>query len=145
MEKEGYVSLWVGSIETDEMLNEYVSPLYTKEGGWGKSSFLKDFNIDFNAGFIEKIYRKETVNSIRKLIAGCSYEDVVIPQYEKIMKGVSKKKYNVGILFYNFQYKGNLEKVKGENYNFEFIGSVSYSKSDQLDEDICKPFRIWLI
>ena len=48
MEREGYVSLWIGNSKSDEELLEYVELVYTDDGDWLPSQFLQDFNIDIN-------------------------------------------------------------------------------------------------
>ena len=61
MEKEGYVSLWIGNLESDEKLLEYVELVYTDDGEWLPSQFLQDFNIDiddFNEDCIESVNNK---------------------------------------------------------------------------------------
>ena len=131
MEKEGYVSLWIGNLESDEKLLEYVELVYTDDGEWLPSQFLQDFNIDiddFDEDCIERVCLEKEVNSIIKLISGCSYEDIVIPKYEKLVDRVSTVKFNAGILLYNFQYDGNVESVNNKDYDFKFIGSVEYIK-----------------
>ncbi|AKC64194.1 immunity 22 family protein [Clostridium sporogenes] len=131
MEKKGYVSLWIGNIKSDDELLEYVDLVYTDDGDWLPSQFLKDFNIDiddFDDDCIERVCLEENVTSINKLISGCSYEDIVVPKYDKLTNGVSIVKYNAGILLYNFQYDGNVKSVNNKDYKFKFIGSVEYVK-----------------
>jgi hypothetical protein len=130
MEKEGYVSLWIGNSKSDEELLEYVELVYTDDGDSVPSQFLQDFNIDiddFDEDFIERIFEKET-NSITELISGCSYEDVLIPKYESLIGKVSSVKFNAGILLYNFQYDGSIKTVNNKGCQFEFIGAVEYVK-----------------
>ncbi|SHJ56724.1 Immunity protein 22 [Clostridium amylolyticum] len=131
MEREGYVSLWIGNIKTDDELLEYVELVYTDAGDWLPSQFLKDFNIDiddFDDDCIERVCLEQNVTSITELISGCSYEDIVIPRYEKITDGVSIVKCNSGILLYNFQYDGNVKSINNKDYEFKFISSVEYGK-----------------
>ncbi|MPQ34173.1 hypothetical protein E4V42_22570 [Clostridium estertheticum] len=129
MEKDGYVSLWIGNTKSDELLAEYVELIYNDDGEWVASQFLKDFNIDiddFDEDFIERIYSDDAVNSIAELIAGCSYNDIVIQKYDKIVFGSFSTKANTGILLYNFQYDGNTRSINNKDYDFKFIGSVGY-------------------
>lgn len=131
MEREGYVSLWIGNIKTDDELLEYVELVYTDDGDWLPSQFLKDFNIDiddFDDDSIERVCLEQNVTSITELISGSSYEDIVIPRYEKITDGVSIVKCNSGILLYNFQYDGNVKSINNKDYEFKFISSVEYGK-----------------
>lgn len=128
MEKEGYVSLWVGSINSYEELSEYVSLIYTKEGEWKSSPFLKDYDIDmddFDEDYIESVCIKNSVDSLEELICGCSYEEVVIPKFEKMLKSFNEK-INTAILLYNFEYDGTNRVIKTEDYYFKYIGTVMY-------------------
>lgn len=131
MEKEGYVSLWIGNIRSDEQLAAYVEVGYTEDGDCTPSQFLKDFQIntyDFDEDFIERICNEIETQSIGELILGCSYEEEIIPQYEKLVNGVSLEKFNAGILLYNFQYDGRVDSINGKGYEFKFVGSVKYSE-----------------
>lgn len=131
MEKQGYVSLWIGNSKSDEELLEYVELIYTDDGYYLQSQFLQDFNIDiddFDEDCIERVCLEKDVNSIIELISGCSYEDIVIPKYEKMVDELSLVKFNAGILLYNFQYDGNVGSVNNKDYEFKFIGSVEYVK-----------------
>ena len=83
MEKEGYVSLWIGNSKSDEELLEYVELVYTDDGDWLPSQFLQDFNIDiddFDEDCIERVCREKEANLISELISGCSYGDIIIPK-----------------------------------------------------------------
>lgn len=131
MEREGYVSLWIGNSKSDEELLEYVELAYTDDGDFLPAQFLKDFNIDiddFDEDFIERVCLDKEANSITELISGCSYEDVVIPKYENLINKVSSVKFNAGILLYNFEYDGNVKAVNNKDYQFKFIGAVEYTK-----------------
>ena len=48
MEREGYVSLWIGIIDSDLELSKYLELGYTDDGDYIPSQFLTDFNIDLN-------------------------------------------------------------------------------------------------
>ncbi|MCH5138498.1 immunity 22 family protein [Clostridiaceae bacterium UIB06] len=131
MEKEGYVSLWIGNIKSDRALSEYVELIYTDDGDCVPSLFLQDFNIDiddFDEDFIERICTDKQANSITGLISGCSYEDVVIPKFEKLSSIVMPSRINAGILLYNFQYDGSIRDINKNGYEFKFVGSVEYVK-----------------
>ncbi|APM39660.1 immunity 22 family protein [Clostridium kluyveri] len=131
MEREGYVSLWIGNSKSDEELLEYVELVYTDEGDFLPSQFLQDFNInidDFDEDFIERVCLEKETNSITELISGCSYEDIVMPKYENLIGRVSSVKFNAGILLYNFQYDGSIKAVNNKGYQFKFVGVVKYAR-----------------
>lgn len=129
MEQDGYVSLWIGKSESDEELLNYVETDYTEDGDCLPSQFLKDFNIDiddFDEDYIERVCLENDTNSVSEIIDGCSYGDIVVPEFEKMVDGIQVKKINSGILLYNFKYDGSVEVIKNKNYEFRYIGTVKY-------------------
>ena len=129
MEREGFVSLWVGHAESDLSLLEYVRIKYSEDGDYLPSQFLKDFNIDideFDEDYIERICLNKETHSIEKLINGCSYEDIVIPKFKDLLSEDSFEKFNAGILLYNFQYDNKIKEINNSKNIFRFIGSVEY-------------------
>lgn len=127
MEKEGVVSLWIGNMESDSELSEYVDLVYTDDEDELKpSKFLEHFQIDvddFDEDFIEVIYLQKRVTSITELISGCSYEETITSKFEELFKLISLKEVNVGILLYNFEYNGC---VMNSSNGLKFVGAVKY-------------------
>ncbi|MDE6707514.1 MAG: immunity 22 family protein, partial [Oscillospiraceae bacterium] len=81
MEKDGYVSLWVGNIESEEDFSEYMKIIYNDDGDAVSSMFSNDFQInidDFDEDFIECIFSKNKTQSLIKIIKNCSYEDTIL-------------------------------------------------------------------
>ena len=130
MEKEGYLSLWVGNIHSDDDLRKYVELKYTEDGEFEQSIFLNDFNIDideFDEDFIERVCYEDGVDTLSELISGCSYEDIVLPEILNEIEDRFKDKTNAAILLYNFDYDQNTSSVINAQYNFRFVCSVKYS------------------
>lgn len=129
MEKEGFVSLWIGNIDSQDSLDEYTELIYTEEGECLPSTFLADFNIDmddFDEDFIEKVCHKKNVKSLNELIAGCSYEDVVILRFTNVLGDGLLKGVNSAILLYNYEYDGNIKKTRNGEQSFRYISTVQY-------------------
>lgn len=128
MEKQGFVSLWIGNMCSQDLLNEYTELIYTDEGEWLPSSFLTDFNInidDFDEDFIEKICHENNINTLKELICGCSYEDVVIGKFVNMIGNKLPKETNSAILLYNFSYD-NKQKINNKEIGFRYMGTVQY-------------------
>jgi Immunity protein 22 len=123
MEKQGIVSIWLGNINTQSQLEEYVNLTYDEDGESVPSKFFVDFNIDMDdtdEDFIEKVVLEERSKNISVLLEGCSYEEIILP---KIKKSVNlDKMYNAVILIYNFEY----ENLVNSSKDFDFIISASY-------------------
>lgn len=134
MEKEGIVSLWLGNIGTEQFLKNYVDLIYTNDGEWEASQFLNDFNIDMidiEEDFIEKTIYSKANDNLDRLLSGCSYEDIVIPNVKKLISNKLNGKFNTAILVYNSEYNGEKIYINNEIYNIQYIGSVQYKILDK--------------
>lgn len=123
MEKQGWVSIWLGNINDEDSIGEYVNLTYDEDGESVPSQFFIDFNIDMDEideDTIEKAVYKNNSSDISALLDGCSYEEIIIP---KILKSINlKKSYNAVILIYNFEYKNEISSTGA----FDFIAATNY-------------------
>ncbi|MFP7392889.1 immunity 22 family protein [Niallia circulans] len=123
MEKQGWVSVWLGNINDEDSIGEYVDLTYDDDGESVPSQFFIDFKIDVDEtdeDTIEKEVYKNSSSDIAALLDGCSYEEIVIP---KIQKSINlKKSYNAVILIYNFQYQNEISSTGA----FDFITATNY-------------------
>nr|WGD92694.1 immunity 22 family protein [Bacillus subtilis] len=130
MERQNFVSLWIGSINDDESLSKYVELDYNEdEGDFLPSQFLIDFDIDIDEldeDFIEKVAHEKNCNNLSELIGGCSYDSVILPRFENIVGTAIPEHINVAVLLYNFEYDGREKEINDKNYSFKFIGAVPY-------------------
>ncbi|MEC0323404.1 immunity 22 family protein [Bacillus subtilis] len=130
MERQNFVSLWIGSINDDESLSKYVELDYNEdEGDFIPSQFLIDFDIDIDEldeDFIEKIAHGKNCNNLSELIGGCSYDSVILPRFENIVGTAIPEQINAAVLLYNFEYDGREKEINAKNYTFKFIGAVPY-------------------
>ncbi|WP_062049668.1 immunity 22 family protein [Bacillus sp. JCM 19034] len=126
MEKQGWVSIWLGNINDEDSIGEYVDLTYDEDGESVPSQFFIDFNIDMDEtdeDIIEKAVYKNSSSDISALLDGCSYEEIVIP---KIQKSINLKKlYNAVILIYNFEYNNEISSTGA----FDFIAATNYKYS----------------
>ena len=76
MEKEGYVSLWIGNIKSDDELMAYVELEYTDDGDCIPSKFLKlnSAILLYNFDFDEKIDRVNTSQYTFTFICSVKYK-----------------------------------------------------------------------
>jgi len=123
MEKQGWVSIWVGNIKEEDAIEEYVDLTYDEEGESEPSKFFIDFNIDMDEtdeDTIEKVVYKNSSSDISTLLEGCSYEEIIIP---KIKGSIDlKKSYNAVILIYNFEHNNEITSTA----DFDYITSTNY-------------------
>ncbi|MBR0008763.1 immunity 22 family protein [Bacillus subtilis] len=131
MEKQNFLSLWIGYIKNSSSLNDYVNLKYNEdEGDFLPSQFLIDFDIDIDEldeDFIEKVAHEKNCNNLSELIGGCSYDSVILPRFENIVGTAIPEQINAAVLLYNFEYDGREKEINDKNYSFKFIGAVSYA------------------
>ncbi len=127
MEREGVVSLWLGSVNSSETLNELLKVSYTEDGDFTPSKFAQYYSIyRYDPDITEANFFIQPKASLYELIEGFSYDEKIIlalcnRKTEKLLT-----EYNSIILFYNFKYVGHTVCVKQQNCYFEFIDSVNY-------------------
>ena len=123
MEKQGWVSIWLGNIKEEDSIEEYVNLIYDEDGEAVPSEFFIDFNIDMDEtdeDTIEKAVYKNSSGDISILLDGCSYEEIIIPKVKKNI--VLKRSYNAVILIYNFDYNNEIISAGA----FDFITATKY-------------------
>lgn len=123
MYKQGMVSIWLGNIKNQSLLYGYVDVTYDEDGDSIPSKFYLDFNIDMDEtdeDFIEKDFVSKKSDDLSKLLEGCSYDDVIIPNVKKKIN--ITKPYNALILIYNFEYENNIQAAS----DFVFVITTRY-------------------
>lgn len=121
MEKQGVVSIWLGTFASTQLLDEYTFISYDEEDDI-KAPFFQDFRIDLldvDDDFMEKEKIEKPSSSLSELLEGVSYDDIIVPQ---LTSTHLKRFYNTIILLYNYDYKERLRSVG----NVDFIAAVHY-------------------
>ncbi|MGE7767281.1 immunity 22 family protein [Peribacillus sp. NPDC096540] len=127
MQKEGFVSFWVGNINTSEELDNLLEISYTEDGDFIPSMFARSFGIDrYDDAVREADFYDEADNLLSRLLEGFSYDDDIIPKFSSLCGAQLTSEYNVVILLYNFKYEGIKKKTTINNSNLEFLGAVEY-------------------
>ncbi|RAS76917.1 immunity 22 family protein [Priestia endophytica] len=124
MEKQGIVSIWLGNLNGERDLEEYVALKYNEDGDSIPSPFFRDFHInqyETDEAFFEVEWLGENSKDIAKLLEGVSYEEVIIPKVKKYSE--LNKTYNSIILIYNFAYSGEVHS----SGKFNFILCTNYN------------------
>ncbi len=122
MEKQGWVSVWLGNMKEKDSIEEYVDLTYDEDGDSIPSTFFIDFKIDMvetDEDLIEKEVYKNRSSDIRTLLDGCSYDEFIIPQIKNIDL---IKSYNAIILIYDFDYSNEITSAGA----FDFITATKY-------------------
>lgn len=128
MQKENFVSLWLGKIKSEKDMNKYLEIKYTKDGDSIISKFARDFNISrYDNDFSEVEFLDDLSNNVYELIEGFSYDDIIIPYFKNILGEDLESSYNAVILLYNFKYDNSVSEVNNEIGCIKFIGETRYN------------------
>jgi thiamine pyrophosphokinase len=123
MEKEGFVSLFIGNSNSYEELQKYVLVSYTEDGDSIPSKFEKDFGIEYyNEDFREVEFCSQSSNDLRFLLEGFSYDEEIVPEFINICGERLDQEVNSVILLYDFKYDAKVDKAN----QFKFLGTVQY-------------------
>ncbi|MEJ9306855.1 immunity 22 family protein [Priestia megaterium] len=124
MEQIGYASLWIGKFSTSEELEKYLLVAYTEDGDAIPSQFEKDFKVDyFDEDFSEAHYANQDMRKLSHLLKGCSYDDVVIPNFVEKYGEYLPDGSDSMILIYDFQHN---KKSDNEINGVKYLGSIRY-------------------
>ncbi|WP_191556529.1 immunity 22 family protein [Metabacillus idriensis] len=127
MQKEGFVSLWVGNINSYKELDNLLRISYTEDGDFVPSKFAHSFDIErYDDATREAEFYDDAGNTLSGLLEDFSYDDIIIPMFSLVCGEHLNSHYNLVILLYNFKYEGVKQKTNVDTSNLEFIGSVKY-------------------
>lgn len=126
MEKEGYVSIWLGNFPDDKALMAYAA----EESREGKIEYVSKFSKDFFDGemwaFDPDFYERAVVESsdnIAELVEPFSYGETFEVDDIKL-----DKSYNAVILVYDYKYEMPKKCI---NAPVDFIAAVPYENLDE--------------
>ncbi|EGL18870.1 MULTISPECIES: immunity 22 family protein [unclassified Paenibacillus] len=127
-ERPGFVSLWVGQFSEDEGLRQYTEFTYDEDGESVLPAFCADFGIDwFDEDFFEAYLALEETSSLAELLAGCSYDEKIIPEFEAqgLPEGTA---WNTVVLLFNFGYplKNRGKSAASGADRLVFVGMAEY-------------------
>lgn len=127
MEKEGYVSLWLGNFAKQEQVEEILQIAYSDEGDFVPSIFAMYFNITrYDDAVREAEWYEKAVADLGQLLEGFSYDDEISPKFSALCGEELSESYNTVILLYNFQYVGDHRDVVIQENHLKYMGSVEY-------------------
>lgn len=127
MEKEGFVSLWLGNVQSSEELDRLLAVSYSDEGDFVPSIFAKHFNIRrYDDAVREAEYYEEASDDLNQLLEGFSYDDEIAPRFTALVQEGLTNDFNAIVLLYNFEYTGEFVEATTQSNYFRFLGVVKY-------------------
>ncbi|SFI69748.1 MULTISPECIES: immunity 22 family protein [unclassified Bacillus (in: firmicutes)] len=129
MEYRGMVSLWIGTSQSFNHLEEYVDVEYTEDGDIIHSKFGVNFGFGYyDEDNMEVNFYEKPNTKIEDILKDSSYSEIIIPKFKDLMKKENiEYDINSVILLYDFQYDAEKEKDTSEDLEFIFIGAVPYN------------------
>lgn len=118
MEKQNKVSLWIGNLSSEEVLNKIMLEVYNDEGD-SNSLFKEAFNIDYIDNQFQEVFFYENLQTKQEVFEGFSY----IESFMSDIPEVNWSKKNSIILLYNFEYNGNVKSKLG----LDFVKVLDYT------------------
>lgn len=120
------VSLWMGNFRSKKDLVRYTQIQYTEHGDSIASPFEKGFQLGYyDRDLAEKYWSGKDPLPLEKLLAGCSCEDQLIPQFSGLAAG---KQYNTFLLIFHYAYGGEVISHKYQEGNImEHIGNTTFT------------------
>lgn len=126
MEREGYVSIWLGNFADDDALMEYAGEDgYDGDGNEAPSRFTRDFFGGKIWAFDPDFWERATVgpsSDIAELVSPFSYGDTFDVKKIKL-----DRIYNAVILVYDYEYEPSENPLSAP---VEFIAAVKYKNLD---------------
>ncbi|MFF2484324.1 immunity 22 family protein [Paenibacillus sp. NPDC058071] len=127
MEKEGFVSLWVGKVQSAAELSNLLAVSYSDEGDFVPSIFAKHFEIiRYDDATIEAEYYETASNDLNQLLEGFSYDDEIVTRFEELVQVGLPNDINSVVLLYNFKYTGEIFEATFQSNYLRFLGTVEY-------------------
>jgi hypothetical protein len=127
MRQEGFVSLWMGTSPSMEALNEYVELGYDEDGQFVPSRFMLDFHLDqWDEDFREVDFLEKHWTTVASVLEGCSWDDQIIPQFEKQIGKALDFPVNALILLFDYNYKSETKKASTGGISMRFMGVATY-------------------
>jgi len=127
MQKDGFVSLWIGKASTPDELEEYIGLCYTEDGDLCPSQFMVDFALPrWDESCREAEFYDNGTRNVREILLGFSYDDQIIPQFEQKIGPVLPKVANAVVLLYNFNHQPVTASASEGLISLDFIGVAEY-------------------
>jgi hypothetical protein len=129
MRQHGSVSLWIGWAASENTLDDYVRETYPPGDDGPISAFARDFNIRFyDEGFREAEFIPDAVSSLRELLAGFSYAEVIAPRLASLHARSLPSDASAVVLLYNFEYAGDVREHRSSSVHVRYMGATRYDR-----------------
>lgn len=127
MQRQGFVSLWIGTTKSEKDLNDFLKITYNEDGDYVRPPFAKGFGIRrFDDDFREAKYYEKSLNNLDEISTEFSYFNIIMPKFKQIINKDFLQHFNAVIFLYNFEYEGSEKHYSDGINSFNYIGTVEY-------------------
>ena len=136
-EKDGFVSIWVGTTETANSFESLMHETYDDDDG-PISIFGRLYGIDwYDHDFLEAHLEKDGITPIRGLLEAISFSTSFIEEACRTAdKRLPTAAGNVVVCLFDFDYTGARSNISHQSVQLDFLGSFSY---DNTAESVREP------
>ena len=117
--KGGKVSVWLGNLNTDVDLDDYINM---------RRDFEKDFGFELNERDMPETSVEAEAVSIRKLVNGFSWSESYADAVCQLADERGIKQATTIVIFLNFEYQPERAKPN-QNAPLKFLGTVNFGSS----------------
>jgi hypothetical protein len=127
METPGFVSLWLGNLQSASQVRQLTRTTYSEDGDFEGCPFSQPYRIGFfTESCLEAKFFEQPTNDLAALLAGFSYDQVIIPHFKREVGDLARE-YNTVLLLYNVLYAGEVVEWSVRSSGFlRFFAAVAY-------------------
>ena len=124
--RDKHVSLWVGRADSASSLDAYLKVGFSEDGDLIPSTFAKDFGIkSYDEDFREARFYDVPSRSLRELLTGFSYDNLIIPKFIELCGSSLAADANAVILLYNFEYNEGRQESPESSVKMRYLGAIT--------------------
>ncbi len=120
MEESNYVSIWLGTFESEEELRTYTDER-DGENSILESLFWIDYNIEYAELDFQEVSFNKNVSSFESLFKNISYSKSFIEGIKEVDLDLNRKKINSVICIYRYKYEMSVLQTPNTLFLGNFI------------------------
>lgn len=126
MEREGCVSIWLGTCNAEQVAEENIFQRYSEEGELQPSWFTSVFQLErLNPDATEVAFHDEPIFPL-ELLQDISYEEQLLDAIKARLHLAGIEKANLAVLLYGFDHQGEVLDAQMPGVSLHFLGAFPY-------------------
>lgn len=129
----GIVSVWAGRVDSSEQLEGLLNREYDEDGDASPAELCEGLGLPeygFSQDLEESNFRGEQTQSLKVLLEGHSYWELVLPRLEELVGPELAQPANAIYMVCDYKHKAPEARFRKGSAEFWFVGSVSYKGNE---------------